>query len=157
MLVLGIDPGLERMGYGLVRRCGSRLEAVDYGLIQTPRVATGDRLVLLHGRLAELVGRWQPEVAGCERLFFGKNQTTGILVAQALGVAHLACAQAGLACRELTPAQVKQAVVGHGAAEKGQVQFMVQRLLGLASPPKPDDVADALAIAIATALRPPEG
>ncbi len=143
------------MGYGVVRREGSRLTAVEYGVVTTPRVETPARLCLLYDRLTEIVGRLQPGAAATERLFFAKNQTTVMDVAKALGVAQLVVAQAGLSCREFSPPEVKLAVVGNGAADKRQVQFMVQRLLGLAEPPRPDDAADALAVAIALALRPP--
>ncbi|MCW5937075.1 MAG: crossover junction endodeoxyribonuclease RuvC [Fimbriimonadaceae bacterium] len=154
MLVLGLDPGLERMGFGLVRRSGSRLTSVAYGLLSTPRVSTPERLVMLEQQLCKVLEAHRPDAVACERLFFAKNQTTVFDVAKALGVAQLVCARAGLGCLEITPPEVKLAVVGHGGAEKAQVQFMVQRLLGLAEPPRPDDVADALAVAICLALRP---
>lgn len=151
--VLAFDPGLERLGYGCVDRNGSRLTEIEHGLIETPRVALGERLCLLHERTAELLERLRPDAVACERLFFAKNQTTAMDVAKALGVVLLAAGQRGLQVAEYSPPEVKLAVVGHGGAEKQQVQFMVAKLLGLENPPKPDDVADALAVAICHALR----
>lgn len=153
MTILGIDPGLERIGYGVVRREGSRLHPVGYGLIETPRVAVPDRVRMVHERVLELIDEHRPEALATERLLFTVNKTTAMDVAKALGVVLLAGSQRGLPWAEYSPPEVKQAVVGHGAAEKKQVQFMVTRLLGLPAPPKPDDVADALAIAITHALR----
>ena len=151
-VVLGIDPGLERVGFGVVRIEGSRLTAVEHGLIKTPPGPTPGRLVQIHAEVTALLTRAQPDWVGMERLFFAKNQTTAIEVAKACGAIQLALAQAGLEVVELSPPQVKLAVVGNGAAEKAQVGYMVTRLLSLPSPPKPDDVADALAVAIAVAL-----
>lgn len=153
MVILGIDPGLERMGFGVINKEGSTLKAIDYGLISTPRVDTPERLKILYEACSELLTRHKPDLVANEKLFFAKNQTTAMDVAKALGVAQLAFAQAGLTCREFSPPEIKLAVVGNGSAEKKQVQFMVQRLLGLASPPKPDDVADALAVAITYAFK----
>lgn len=153
MVILGIDPGLERVGYGVVRKEGSRLTAVEFGLIQTPKISTPQRLELIFAEVKALVDKHNPDVACSERLFFSKNQTTGIDVAKALGVVQLALSQAGLECTEYSPPEVKLSVVGNGAAEKRQVQFMVTKLLGLAAPPQPDDVADALAVAVTGALR----
>ncbi|MBI5707548.1 MAG: crossover junction endodeoxyribonuclease RuvC [Armatimonadetes bacterium] len=153
MLILGIDPGLERLGYGLVRREGSRLQAIDFGLIETPRIELGSRLLLLHQQTSELLGRHKPDALATEKLLFSVNKKTAMDVAKALGVVMLAAGQHGLAVTEYTPPEVKQAVVGVGNAEKKQVEFMVTKLLGLAKPPKPDDVADALAIAICHAMR----
>jgi crossover junction endodeoxyribonuclease RuvC len=151
-VVLGIDPGLERVGYGVVRIEGSRLTSVEHGLIKTPPGPTPGRLLQIHAEISALVARARPDRVGMERLFFAKNQTTAIEVAKACGAIQLALAQAGLDPVELSPPQVKLAVVGNGAAEKVQVGFMVTRLLGLEVPPRPDDVADALAVAIAVAL-----
>jgi len=155
MTVLGIDPGLERIGYGIVRREGSRLVCLALGLIQTPRISTPERLALIFDEVASLLATHRPDAVATERLFYAKNQTTVIEVAKAIGVVHLALARAGLDPVELSPPEVKLAVVGNGRAEKRQVQFMVQRLLGLTEAPKPDDVADGLALAIALALRGP--
>lgn len=153
MTILGIDPGLERIGWGVVRKTGSRIEAVEYGLIKTPRVAIGERLKIVHEEAQALFEEHSPDCVATERLFFAKNQTTAMDVAKALGVVMLAAAQRGLECTEYSPPEIKLAVVGNGAAEKRQVQYMVTQLLGLAETPKPDDVADALAVAITHALR----
>jgi crossover junction endodeoxyribonuclease RuvC len=151
--VLGIDPGLERIGWGVVERRGSRLVALDYGLIKTPRIETPLRLRTLYDEIAALIARAGPHCVATERLFFTKNQTSAIDVAKALGVVQLACAQNGLECTEYSPPEVKLSTVGNGAAEKSQVEYMVTKLLGLQEPPKPDDVADALAVAVTHALR----
>ncbi|MEJ5224861.1 MAG: crossover junction endodeoxyribonuclease RuvC [Anaerolineales bacterium] len=149
-LVLGIDPGTATTGYGLVRdqRDGS-LQAVDFGVIETPKdLPMPQRLVMLYDALSALIAKHHPDSAGLEKLFFQKNITTAITVGQARGVILLALAQAGLETGEYTPNEVKQAVSGYGSAGKKQVQEMVRVLLGLPAIPKPDDAADALAIAI---------
>jgi len=153
LIVLGIDPGLERIGYGVIRREGSRLTALDYGLIETPRIALPDRIRLLHERVTELIDEHQPNAIATERLLFTVNKTTAMDVAKALGVILLATSQKGIAWTEYSPPEVKQSVVGVGNADKKQVQFMVTKLLNLPKPPKPDDVADALAIAVTHAFR----
>ncbi len=153
MLILGIDPGYERLGYGVVRREGSRLTAVRYGLIETPRIQFPDRLRLLYEQLGLLMEETNPDAMATERLMFSVNRKTAMDVAKALGVVQLAGAQRGLPWAEYTPPEIKQAVVGTGAADKKQVQFMVTKLLSLSETPKPDDVADALAIAICHAFR----
>ncbi len=150
MLVMGVDPGLAITGYGFVEpgRQGTG-KAIAYGCIRTPaRTALAERLLLLHQELSELIAEHKPEVLAIEQLFFNRNTTTAFTVAQARGVVVLAAAQQGVQVVEYTPLQVKHAVVGFGRAEKQQVQHMVKALLNLASAPKPDDVADALAIAI---------
>lgn len=149
-LVLGIDPGTATTGYGLVRdqRDGS-LQAVDFGVIVTPKdLPMPQRLVLLYDELQTLIARHHPDSAGLEKLFFQKNISTAITVGQARGVILLALTQAGLKTGEYTPNEVKQAVSGYGSADKKQMQDMVRVLLGLPDTPKPDDAADALAIAI---------
>lgn len=149
-LILGIDPGTATTGYGLVRdqRDGS-LQAVDFGIIATPKdMPMPQRLVAIHTELQTLIARHQPDSAGLEKLFFQKNITTALTVGQARGVILLALAQAGLQVGEYTPNEVKQAVSGYGSADKKQMQEMVRVLLGLPETPKPDDAADALAIAI---------
>ncbi len=151
--ILGLDPGLERIGYGLVLREGSRLSPIDYGLIQTPRIALPDRLLLIHEEVRALIERLEPDALATEKLVFAANRTTAMDVSKALGVLLLAGAEKGLPWSEYSPPQVKLAVVGNGSAEKKQVQFMVQRLLSLQTVPKPDDVADALAIAICHAFQ----
>ena len=149
MLVLGLDPGLATTGYGLVAGDGQRLTALAHGVVRTPaRQPMADRLLLLHRELAALIRRYQPEVAAVEKLFFSKNVTTGIQVAQARGVALLTIAQAALRISEYTPMQIKQGITGYGSADKQQVQEMVRMLLALERIPRPDDAADALAVAI---------
>ncbi|MBX3029212.1 MAG: crossover junction endodeoxyribonuclease RuvC [Chloroflexi bacterium] len=157
MIVLGIDPGTARMGYGLVERDGSRLRSVDHGCIETvPDRALPERLLFLHQAVTELIAEHAPQVVGVERLFFNKNVQTAFAVGQARGVVLLAAAQAGLPVYEYGPHEVKMAVTGYGKAPKDQVQRMVQMILGLASLPRPDDAADALAVAVclANAWRP---
>ncbi len=153
MIILGIDPGLERVGYGVIRREGSRMTMLDYGLIQTPRIAITERLAQIHREVLELIEKHRPDAMATERQIFAANKTTALDVAKALGVVLLAGSEKGLDWAEYTPPEVKQAVVGVGSADKKQVEFMVTKLLSLDKPPKPDDVADALAIAICHSLR----
>lgn len=153
MTILGIDPGLERVGYGIVRREGSRILLVEHGLIQTPRVQITERLAQIHREVLELIERHRPDSMATERLVFAANKTTAMDVSKAVGVILLAGSQKGLDWAEYAPPEVKLAVVGNGAADKKQVEFMVTKLLGLDKPPKPDDVADALGIAICHAFR----
>jgi crossover junction endodeoxyribonuclease RuvC len=150
MLVVGIDPGTATTGYGLVRDLtDGSLQVVDYGVILTPAdQEMPERLVSLHQKLSELFLLHQPDSGAVEKLFFSKNVRTALSVGQARGVVLLAMAQQGLDVSEYTPMQIKQAVAGYGGAEKGQVQLMVKALLGLEDIPRPDDAADALAVAI---------
>ncbi|MDI3328739.1 MAG: crossover junction endodeoxyribonuclease RuvC [Alicyclobacillaceae bacterium] len=149
MKVLGIDPGIGRLGYGLVVAEGNRLRAEDFGCLETAVGApTADRLVRLYDQICDLLARERPDAMAVEQLFFYRNVTTAFAVGQARGVVLLAARQAGAEVAEYTPMQIKQAVTGSGAAEKGQVQRMVGLLLGLDGPPRPDDAADALAAAI---------
>jgi crossover junction endodeoxyribonuclease RuvC len=149
-LVLGIDPGTATTGYGLVRdREDGSLESVKYGIIQTPAgAAAHKRLSMLFSQLNELLLLHRPDSCAVEKLFFQSNVKTAIAVGQARGVVLLAISEAGLEMGEYTPNEVKQAVAGYGSAGKKQVQEMVRVLLGLSEIPKPDDAADALAIAI---------
>ncbi len=149
-LVLGIDPGTATTGYGLVRALADgRLEAPAYGVIETPAgLPAHQRLFLLYRRLSDLLLLHRPDSCAVEKLFFQRNVSTAIAVGQARGVALLAVAEAGLDVGEYTPNEVKQAVVGYGSAAKPQVQEMVRVLLNLNAIPKPDDAADALAVAI---------
>ena len=152
MIVLGIDPGTAMTGYGLVERTGSRLRAVDYGCLETPAgMPLPERLLLIQDGLIDLVETHRPDLVAVERLFFNKNVQTAFAVGQARGVALLTAARFGLPVHEYGPHEVKMAVTGHGRAEKVQVQRMVQVVLGLATLPRPDDAADALAIAICLA------
>lgn len=157
MIVLGIDPGTARTGYGLVRRDGSRLAALDFGCLETvPDRELPERLLLIHQAVSELIAEHSPQVVGVERLFFNRNVQTAFAVGQARGVVLLAAAQAGLPVYEYGPHEVKMAVTGYGKAPKDQVQRMVQMILGLSAIPHPDDAADALAVAVclANAWRP---
>lgn len=150
MLALGIDPGTAIVGYGLVRELqDGALQAVDYGVITTPAaLPMWERLLTIHRELTQVIATHQPDTAGVEELFFAKNVTTAITVAQGRGVILLALAQAGIPVHEHKPHVVKQSISGYGAAKKPQMQEMVRILLGLETIPKPDDAADALAIAI---------
>jgi len=149
-LVLGIDPGTATTGFGLVReRDDGSLELVEFGIISTPKEeAAHHRLVQLYDEMKKIIKRHKPDSVGVEKLFFQRNISTAIAVGQARGVVMLAIAQAGLDVAEYTPNEVKQAVAGYGSADKKQVQEMVRVLLSMPSIPKPDDAADALAIAI---------
>jgi crossover junction endodeoxyribonuclease RuvC len=153
MTILGIDPGLERIGYGVIRREGSQLTSIAYGLIHTPKIALPDRIRMVHEAVLEIIDTHQPDALATERLLFTVNKTNAMDVAKSLGSILLAGSLRGLPWYEYSPPEVKQTVVGNGSADKKQVQFMVTRLLNLASTPKPDDVADALAIAITHAFR----
>ena len=151
MLALGIDPGTAICGYGFVESNGSRLIAHEYGAITTSAKARPeDRLAKIYDELDILIKKYKPDVMGVEQLFFNRNVTTAIPVGQARGVVLLAAAKNGLELVERTPLQVKQSVTGYGKATKEQVIYMVTKLLNLPEPPKPDDVADALAVAICT-------
>lgn len=150
--ILGIDPGLGRTGWAVVLRKGSEVVPIAFGLIETRPGPIGARLSAIGDQIQGVCREHEPDGAVFERLFFTKNQTTGLDVAKAAGVALARVYEAGIEAVELTPSQVKQAVTGNGRATKAQVAFMVTRLLGLAEPPRPDDVADALAIALAEAL-----
>lgn len=151
MLALGIDPGTAICGYGFVEYKGSRLIPHEYGAITTsPKARMQDRLMTLYDELDGLIKKYKPDVMGVEQLFFNRNVTTAIPVGQARGVVLLAAAKNNLELVERTPLQVKQAVTGYGKADKKQVIYMVTKLLHLPKPPSPDDVADALAVAICT-------
>jgi crossover junction endodeoxyribonuclease RuvC len=149
VIVLGIDPGTAALGYGIVESTGSRLRAIDYGVVATsPDAAMPDRLRAAYDAVTGLVATHAPTVMAVERLFFSRNVQTAFAVGQARGVVLLAASQAGVAVVEATPNEVKSAIAGYGAADKEQVQRMVQVVLGMDAPPSPDDAADALAIAV---------
>ncbi|MGI6741572.1 MAG: crossover junction endodeoxyribonuclease RuvC [Brevefilum sp.] len=150
MLVLGIDPGIAITGFGLIQNDRqNELACVGYGVINTPaNLDEGQRLVQIYQALVDLIQHHQPQSSAVEKLFFQKNVRTALSVGQARGVVMLTLAQAGCPVKEYTPNEVKQAVCGYGNADKKQVQRMVQTLLQLDDIPKPDDAADALAIAI---------
>jgi crossover junction endodeoxyribonuclease RuvC len=149
VIVLGIDPGTAAMGYGIVERTGGRLREVDHGVLTTSAdTSMPERLLAIHALVDELLALHQPDSIGVERLFFSRNVQTALAVGQARGVVLLAAAQHGTPVYEATPNEVKSAVAGYGAADKQQVQRMVQLVLGMTELPRPDDAADALAIAI---------
>lgn len=150
MLVVGIDPGTATTGYGFIRETTQdELEVVDFGVIITrPGQPPENRLLEVYSKLKELLTLHRPQSGAVEKLFFQKNVTSAIAVGQARGVVLLALADAGLRVSEYTPMEVKQAVAGYGGADKNQVQQMVRALLKLPDIPRPDDAADALAVAI---------
>ncbi|NGM81921.1 crossover junction endodeoxyribonuclease RuvC [Paenibacillus sp. 7124] len=149
MRILGIDPGIAIVGFGFIDKNGSKLTPVQYGCIQTEaHTPEEERLLHVYEGMLQLIDRYKPEAVAMEKLFFNRNVTTAMSVGQARGVLVLAAVQRGLPVAEYTPMQVKQAIVGYGKAEKKQVQEMVRMYLKLSAVPKPDDVADALAVAI---------
>ena len=149
MIVLGIDPGTAALGYGIVESSRGRLRAVDHGcLVTSPDSALPGRLLAIHALVDELLETHEPAVLAIERLFFSRNAQTAFAVGQARGVVLLAAAQHDVPVVEATPNEVKSAVAGYGAADKEQVQRMVQLVLGMSERPTPDDAADALAIAV---------
>ena len=148
MIILGIDPGTAALGYGIIERTGGRLREVDHGcLVTSADLPLPERLLAIHTLVDELLQLHRPALMGVERLFFSKNVQTAFGVGQARGVVLLAAAQHGVPVREATPSEVKSAIAGYGAADKDQVARMVQLVLGMAELPRPDDAADALAIA----------
>lgn len=149
MIILGIDPGFAIVGYGAVEYKGNKFKTVEYGAVTTPaKTEMFSRFKAIYDEVCEIIERVKPDVMAIEELFFNSNQKTAINVAQARGVIILAAMNNGIDVFEYTPLQVKQAVVGYGRAQKAQVQQMVKVLLNLEAVPKPDDTADALAIAI---------
>jgi crossover junction endodeoxyribonuclease RuvC len=156
MVVIGIDPGTASTGYGVVESAGSTLRAVSAGVIEThPGVALERRLAEIHACVGDLLEQHRPAAMAIEELYFGANARTAFAVGQARGVVLLAAGQRGVPSRSYTPQQVKDAVCGHGRADKEQVARMVERLLGLSGPPSPDHAADALAVAICDLNRAP--
>jgi len=149
MRILGIDPGVAIVGFGVVDHEKGQSKMVQYGAINTQAgLPLATRLVQIESDLKQLIDHFQPDEISIEELFFSKNITTGIAVAHARGVILCTAEKCGIPIYEYTPMQVKQAVVGYGLAEKHQVMDMVRRLLKLKAIPKPDDAADALAIAL---------
>ena len=149
MRVLGIDPGYAIVGYGVIDYDGYRFKTVGYGAITTPaHTAFDERLNQIYEDMLPVIERYKPEHLAIEKLYFNTNPTTAIDVAQARGVILLAAKQKGVRVFEYTPLQVKQSITGYGKAEKHQVMEMVKSFLSLSAVPKPDDTADALAIAI---------
>jgi crossover junction endodeoxyribonuclease RuvC len=149
MRIIGIDPGYAIMGYGILDYKGNKFTPVAYGAITTEaHTPNEERLMILYDELSDIIREYEPDEASIEELFYNTNATTAIMVGEARGMALLACAKAGIRISEYTPLQIKSSLTGYGRAEKKQVITMVTMLLGLKEPPKPDDTADALAIAI---------
>ncbi len=154
MRVLGIDPGTAICGFGIVEKQGSHLQVLRYGVITTPAdLEMPARLEIIYHDLVQIIEEFQPDIMGVEELFFNRNVTTAMTVSQARGVILLAARLAGVRIAEYTPLQVKQGVVGYGRATKHQMIQMTMRLLGIREKIRPDDAADALAVAICTLLR----
>ena len=149
MVVLGIDPGLATLGWGVLKSDRGRFETFDYGVVLTPKEESLPvRLAMLEEGVNELIDKYHPDEIALEELFFNNNITTGINVAQARGVILLTCVKKCGRLYEYTPLQIKQALTGYGRADKKQMQIMVKTLLRLDNIPKPDDAADALAVAL---------
>lgn len=155
MLILGIDPGNARCGYGVIRKDGASVAYITAGCIETPKtMLEAERLLMINRALQDVIKKFAPDEAALEDLFYFKNQKTIIAVAQARGVILRCCASRHLPIFSYTPLQIKQAVTSYGRAEKTQVLAMVMRILKLKVPPKPDDAADALAVALCHAAVP---
>ena len=149
MIILGIDPGIAIVGYGVLEYKNGKFRTIAMGSIETPAgIDVEDRLAMIYDDMCEILEAYQPDEMAIEELFFTNNQKTAIAVAEARGVILLAARQKNVLISEYTPLQVKQSVVGYGRAEKNQVISMVTMFLGLKKPPTPDDTADALALAI---------
>ncbi len=149
MIILGLDPGIATVGYGVVKFEKNKFTSIQYGVIKTAAgLPLSTRLVEIAADVETILDMFKPDAVAVEELFFNTNITTGIQVAHGRGVLLLECAKKGVPLFEYTPSQVKQAVVGYGRAEKRQVMEMTKLLLGLEKIPRPDDAADALAIAI---------
>lgn len=149
MIVLGIDPGYALVGFGVIEVANNKTTVLDYGVIQTHKTSTfPQRLEIIHKGVSKLIEKYKPTSIAVEELFFSKNVKTGISVAEGRGVILLAGQQNGVKMFEYTPNQIKQALTGTGRAEKQQVQYMVRAILNLKTVPKPDDAADALAVAL---------
>lgn len=149
MIILGIDPGVATIGFGVIDAQRHKNTLIQYGVITTPPgIPLSNRLLQISNDMEELIHQFKPDEMAVEELFFSKNITTGIAVAHGRGVILLSAEKLGVPVFEYTPMQVKQAVVGYGKAEKKQVMLMTQRLLNMKQLPRPDDAADALALAI---------
>jgi crossover junction endodeoxyribonuclease RuvC len=149
VIILGIDPGIAIVGYGIIKYEGNKFTVMNYGAITTESsMQLPERLKVIYRAVQDLINVYRPSVVAVEELFFNKNVKTALNVGQGRGVVILAAANAGVNIFEYTPLQVKQSVVGYGRAQKPQVQQMVKALLSLNAVPKPDDVADALAVAV---------
>ncbi len=149
MIIMGIDPGFAITGYGIVKYEGNKFDPIEYGAVLTKSTTPfATRLLQLEEGLCAIIEKYRPDEISVEELFFNKNIKTAIMAAHARGIAMATAAKSGARVYEYTPLQVKQAVVGYGRADKAQVQQMVKAILNLPDIPRPDDVADALAIAI---------
>ncbi|MCX6689464.1 MAG: crossover junction endodeoxyribonuclease RuvC [Methanoregula sp.] len=149
MIVIGIDPGLARLGYGVIQAEKNSVLPIDYGCLQTPaQMPAGERLLVQYNGVTALLDKYQPACLALEKLFFAKNVTSAMGVSEVRGVILLAAQQRQIPVIEYTPNQVKQAITGSGRADKRQVQEMICRLLHLNAVPKPDDAADGLSIAL---------
>lgn len=152
MIILGIDPGYATVGYGVIENTGSKNFAKEYGVIQTPKADTLPyRLGYIAEKIEELLERFKPDAIAVEELFFYNNQKTAIFVAEARGAILVPCLKSKAKIYEFTPLQIKQAMTGYGRADKNQIQQMVKIMLALDKIPKPDDAADALAVALTCA------
>jgi len=153
MTILGIDPGIGRLGYGVIEKRGARLIVTDFGCITTPASAAhADRLLMVNRELGTVLAKHRPTLVGIEKLFHAKNAKTATTVGEARGVVLFTCAAAGATIVEFAPSEVKQALTGYGNADKKQMQKMVQVVCGLDTKPQPDDAADALAVAYTAAV-----
>jgi crossover junction endodeoxyribonuclease RuvC len=153
MIVLGIDPGIGRCGWGVISHEKGKSHAIAFGCIGTsPRVEPPQRLLALREDLVKILDKYKPEVVGVEELFFGTNTKTAFVVGEARGVIVEVIASRKIPMHSFNPLQVKLAVTGYGKADKTQIGTMIKMLLGLKEVPKPDDTADALAVALATAV-----
>ena len=149
MIIFGIDPGYGIIGYGVIEKLGNKYNVLDYVVVTTPaKTELSFRLNMMYDEIDAKIKEYNPDCIAIEELFFNKNITTAIAVAQARGALVLCATKAGKKIYEYTPLQIKQAITGYGRADKGQMQRMVQILLNLTSIPKPDDAADALAVAL---------
>jgi len=152
MIILGIDPGTATTGYGVVKKDGSELKSVDFGCISTPaKIPLAERLEMIEKELSEVIEKYRPDQMAVEKIFFSSNSKTAIAVGHARGVILLTARKKRLEVFEYTPLEVKIALTGYGRADKNQIQQMVKSLLGLPETPKPDDAADALAVAVCRA------
>lgn len=154
MVIIGIDPGTTTTGFGVIKKIDrNTYKMIDYGVIHTkPKLKYNLKLLEIYNDLNSLLNKHKPDLASIEKIFYNTNPKTVISVSEARGVCSLACTVNKVKIKEFTPLQVKNNVVGYGRAEKQQVQYMVKKLLNLTEVPKPDDAADALALAICAAL-----
>lgn len=156
MIILGIDPGTATTGFGIIEKTAAKqpYQILEYGVIATDKTRSDSlRLKDLYEDIQFLIKKYKPQKVGVEKLFFTTNQKTAMTVSQARGVVLLACEQANIQLEEFTPLQIKNTLCGYGKADKKQIQFMVKQTFGLQKTPKPDDAADALAIALCAAWK----